>query len=85
MSFILFSAAPKFKGFHQDDGTLKELHRLDYPHTKEMLKVFKAVFGLKEFRKNQLPAINAALLGKDTFILMPTGTAGVKTSQILHV
>ncbi|OJZ79634.1 hypothetical protein ASPFODRAFT_105363, partial [Aspergillus luchuensis CBS 106.47] len=30
-------------------------------------------FHLSQFRKNQLEAINAALGGKDTFVLMPTG------------
>nr|XP_006821487.1 PREDICTED: Bloom syndrome protein homolog [Saccoglossus kowalevskii] len=47
--------------------------RLDLPHSKEMLKVFRQIFGLHKFRTNQLEAINAALLSKDCFILMPTG------------
>ncbi|XP_008850994.1 Bloom syndrome protein isoform X1 [Nannospalax galili] len=46
---------------------------LNFPHTKEMMKIFHKKFGLHNFRTNQLEAINAALLGEDCFILMPTG------------
>ena len=44
-----------------------------YPHTPHLMKIFKQIFGLQKFRLNQLEAINAAILGKDCFILMPTG------------
>ena len=44
-----------------------------YPHTQEMFKIFTQVFGLQQFRPNQLQAVNAAILGKDCFVLMPTG------------
>ena len=36
-------------------------------------ETFHKVFGLKVFRCNQKEAIDAALLGNDCFILMPTG------------
>ncbi|RLV92635.1 hypothetical protein DV515_00013719 [Chloebia gouldiae] len=39
----------------------------------EMMNIFHRKFGLHCFRTNQLEAINAALLGEDCFILMPTG------------
>ena len=44
-----------------------------YPHLPDMMKAFTQVFGLKRFRPNQLEAINAVILGRDCFILMPTG------------
>ncbi|GLD58689.1 Bloom syndrome protein isoform X1 [Lates japonicus] len=44
-----------------------------FPHSQEMMKIFHKRFGLHQFRFNQLEAINAALLGEDTFVLMPTG------------
>jgi bloom syndrome protein len=62
-----------FVGVHKDDGASGELNGTNYAHSKELTRVFRQTFGLREFRKNQLQAINAALLGHDTFILMPTG------------
>lgn len=59
----LSSKNPKYEHFQS----------LDFPHTKEMMKIFHKKFGLHNFRTNQLEAINAALLGEDCFILMPTG------------
>ena len=44
-----------------------------YPHTPHLMKIFKQIFGLQKFRLNQLEAINAAILRKDCFVLMPTG------------
>lgn len=47
---------------------------MKFPHSAEMMNIFHRKFGLHCFRTNQLEAINAALLGEDCFILMPTGT-----------
>ena len=63
----------RFVGLHKDDGADPHFNRTDLPHSTEVFNYFHAVFGLSSFRKNQLPAVNAALLGEDTFILMPTG------------
>ncbi|XP_060804453.1 recQ-like DNA helicase Blm [Amyelois transitella] len=70
---------PKYEGmgdFHagtKNDGITGEFDGLDYPHSGLMMEMFKEKFGLKAFRPNQLQVINAALLGNDCFILMPTG------------
>ncbi|KAK2842256.1 hypothetical protein Q5P01_012456 [Channa striata] len=45
----------------------------NFPHSQEMMKIFHKRFGLHQFRFNQLEAINATILGEDTFVLMPTG------------
>ena len=73
---LLFISAPEeasFIGHHQDDGTSGIFDGFDFPHSADMRKVFKSTFGLRDFRKNQLQAVNAALLGHDCFVLMPTG------------
>ncbi|XP_074650878.1 recQ-like DNA helicase BLM [Tubulanus polymorphus] len=58
---------------NKDDGSTGEFDGRDFPHSNDMLQVFENVFGLRTFRKNQIQAVNAALLNHDTFILMPTG------------
>ncbi|XP_077425700.1 recQ-like DNA helicase BLM isoform X2 [Vanacampus margaritifer] len=45
----------------------------NFSHSPEMMKIFHKRFGLHQFRFNQLEAINAAVLGEDEFVLMPTG------------
>ncbi|XP_050527385.1 recQ-like DNA helicase Blm isoform X2 [Daktulosphaira vitifoliae] len=50
-----------------------EFNRTDYEHSSKLKMVFKKTFGLHTFRVNQLNAMNAAMLGHDCFILMPTG------------
>ncbi|XP_063432421.1 recQ-like DNA helicase BLM [Mytilus trossulus] len=55
------------------DDENKVFDNCNFPHCKDMMKIFTTVFGLRSFRQNQLAAINAALLGNDCFILMPTG------------
>ncbi|XP_030137816.4 recQ-like DNA helicase BLM isoform X2 [Taeniopygia guttata] len=52
---------------------LERFRGMKFPHSAEMMNIFHRKFGLHCFRTNQLEAINAALLGEDCFILMPTG------------
>ncbi|KNC84730.1 hypothetical protein SARC_03071 [Sphaeroforma arctica JP610] len=44
-----------------------------FPFSKAIKQKLHHVFGLESFRKHQLLATNATMLGHDTFILMPTG------------
>ncbi len=83
--FQLFVAPRQvtFIGKFQDDGSSSEFDGIRYEHSREMLKVFKTTFGMKEFRQNQLQACNAALLGHDCFILMPTGQGHIYIAPVL--
>lgn len=53
-----------------------------FPHSAEMMKTFHKRFGLHQFRFNQLEAINASLLGQDTFVLMPTGLSNTSCCRL---
>lgn len=44
-----------------------------FEHSQQLQSVFRRTFGLHNFRPNQLETINAAMLGHDCFVLMPTG------------
>uniref|UniRef100_A0A182QM24 DNA 3'-5' helicase n=1 Tax=Anopheles farauti TaxID=69004 RepID=A0A182QM24_9DIPT len=62
--------------FHEgirNDGITGEFDGMSYPHSSRLAVAFKEKFGLRTFRPNQLQVINATLLGKDCFVLMPTG------------
>ncbi|XP_050439513.1 recQ-like DNA helicase Blm isoform X2 [Adelges cooleyi] len=59
--------------YSKQDSNIAEFSKTEYDHSWELGMVFEKTFGLRHFRPNQLEAINAALLGHDCFILMPTG------------
>ncbi|XP_046388536.1 Bloom syndrome protein homolog isoform X2 [Ischnura elegans] len=67
------NSAAQFRSNMRNDGAGGEFSGKNYAHSKDLLKIFHEKFGLHSFRPNQLEAINAALLGYDCFILMPTG------------
>jgi len=72
-----------FMGGDHDDGVCPLFKRTNHPHSGDMMRLFHSVFGLKTFRKNQLEAVNAALLGNDCFVLMPTGSTIDNSHQSL--
>ncbi|CAH1247586.1 BLM [Branchiostoma lanceolatum] len=72
MSTGLASKAPQSQAPKRPDANA-EFNNTHFPHSARMTSLFNKVFGLHRFRTNQLQACNAALLGKDCFILMPTG------------
>ena len=63
----------RFIGNVINDATDKELQRDDFDFSPKLFETLHSRFGIKRFRPNQLQAVNAALLTKDCFILMPTG------------
>ena len=62
-----------FVGECKNQGNEASLQRTDYNFSDNMLRCLRTTFAIHNFRPNQLPAINAAMLGKDCFVLMPTG------------
>ncbi|XP_010215565.1 PREDICTED: Bloom syndrome protein [Tinamus guttatus] len=56
-----------------NNPALERFRGVKFSHSEEMMNIFHKKFGLHYFRTNQLEAVNAALLGEDCFILMPTG------------
>ena len=85
MHFCYFVVSPATATKRREEEENKEFDGYNFQHSTLMRETFHQVFGLREFRKNQLKAINAALLGNDCFILMPTGTEySLKKFLILH-
>ncbi|XP_074693655.1 recQ-like DNA helicase BLM [Strix aluco] len=69
-----FSTATKNRSdLPVNNPALEHFRGMKFSHSEEMMNIFHKKFGLHYFRTNQLEAINAALLGEDCFILMPTG------------
>ena len=64
----------RFVGNVHNDATDRTLQRANYEFSGELFQALHTKFGIKKFRPNQLQAVNAAMLEKDCFILMPTGT-----------
>ena len=64
---IVAVSPPSTKRREEEEN--KEFDGYNFPHSVIMRETFNQVFGLREFRTNQLEAINAAQLRNDCFIL----------------
>merc|ERR1719376_1314101 len=67
------NAEGMFVGETKNDGNDRQLLRTDYDFSDQLKRCLREKFGIHKFRPNQLPAVNAAMLKKDCFVLMPTG------------
>jgi DEAD/DEAH box helicase len=73
VEFVQNNELGRFHANVHNDGLTGQFDGYKFPFSEELQISFKYTFGLREFRSNQLQAINAVLLGNDCFILMPTG------------
>lgn len=70
---VMESGTGNFHDNVHNDGITGEFDGQQFEHSSRLLVAFKEVFGLRTFRPNQLQVINATLLNRDCFVLMPTG------------
>lgn len=70
---VMESGTGQFHDNVHNDGITGEFDGQQFEHSQRLLVAFKEVFGLRTFRPNQLQVINATMLNKDCFVLMPTG------------
>ncbi|XP_054159168.1 uncharacterized protein LOC128957435, partial [Oppia nitens] len=63
----------KFVGVFRNDGNDPYLKSTNFAHSSLIDNELRNFFGVHGYRTNQREAINAALLGMDCLILMPTG------------
>ena len=78
-------AVDNFVTGSRNDGTDPNLSSEKFAHSYKTRQLMKEKFGIKSYRTNQLQAINSALLGHDTFVLMPTGRKGSGIFWIIHL